>query len=118
MEEYGEAVAQEIGMNSGGGFTIDYMVSEKKGELVLQPIELHLTPLGIVHDLRDTGAEQVAHHYARNLAEHYPEIVIFPSPYCLENGFYGSEIRNLAELVASYRARVKITTNPEEIPGR
>ena len=117
MEEYGEAVAQEIGMRSGGGFTVDYMISERNGKPILQPIELHPTPLGIVHDLRETGAEQAAHHYARNLAGHYPEIVIFPSPYCLENGFYGSEIRKIAELVASYGARVKITTNPEEIPG-
>ncbi len=116
MEEYGRVVAQEIGMSVGGGFTIDYMVSQKSGQLVLQPIELHLTPLGIVHDLRETGAEQVAANYAKRLAGYYPKIVIFPSPYCFSNGFYGSEIERIAGLLTDGGAEVKITANPTEIP--
>ena len=118
MLDYAKKLNLEIGFSKGGTFTVDYMLSEENGQMILQPIELHLTPLGIIHDFKNIGAEDYTKLFANTLAASYQKIMIYTNPSCMNNGFYSTEINGIANYLKNNGCQVLVSTDPNDIPSK
>ncbi len=110
MTLYGNLIANKLSVQPGAGFTIDYMLSQADSQFVLQPIELHTTPLGIYHDFKNTGKENLTDEYVANLSGLSDKIALLTTEYYLKNGFYGSELKALAAKLTAAGVTAAIVT--------